>query len=61
MNCKHEQSMLMGTADGIVCKSCGRTFESFAELLLDREGSGKPEAAPAEPEAAPKKRTRKKN
>lgn len=60
MSCKHEQELLIGTADGIVCKSCGRTFESFAELLLDRERHAMPEAAPAEAEAAPKKRTRKK-
>ena len=61
MECKHAQEMLMGIADGIVCRACGKTFESFDALLLEREGSGKPEAAPAEPEAAPKKRTRKKN
>lgn len=61
MGCKHEQEKLIGTADGIVCKSCGRTFENFADLLLDREGHAMPDAAPAEPEAAPKKRTRKKS
>ena len=60
MGCNHKQENLIGTADGIVCKSCGRTFESFAELLLDREGTATAEAAPAEAEAAPKKRTRKK-
>lgn len=57
MDCKHAQEMLMGTSDGIVCRACGKTFESFDALLQDREGSGKPEAAPDEPEV--KKETKK--
>ena len=57
MSCKHEQELLIGTANGILCKGCGKTFESFGTLLLDREGSEKPEAAPAEPEV--KKETKK--
>lgn len=30
--CKHDISMLTGTADGIVCRGCGATFKSFEEI-----------------------------
>ena len=30
--CNHDQSMLMGTADGIVCRGCGKLFKSFDEI-----------------------------
>lgn len=30
--CKHEQHMLMGTADGIVCRGCGKLFHDFDEI-----------------------------
>ena len=30
--CNHELSMLMGTADGIVCRGCGKLFSSFEEI-----------------------------
>ena len=45
MDCKHEINLLMGTADGIVCRGCGRLFKDMAEILKE-----------AEPEAAPKKK-----
>lgn len=60
MGCKHEQERLIGTADGIICLSCGRKFENFADLLADRGDTGKPEPAPAEQKEAPKRRTRAK-
>lgn len=36
MDCKHAQEMLMGTADGIVCRACGKTFKNFDEVLAER-------------------------
>lgn len=35
MTCKHELKHLMGTADGIVCRACGKLFKSFAEIHED--------------------------
>lgn len=57
-NCKHDLPFLMGTADGIVCRACGRVFKDFAEI----QGADAP--APEKPaekaEAAPKKGRKKK-
>ena len=55
MGCKHEQEMLMGTADGIVCRACGKTFANFTDVLNERG-----EKPAEEPKEEPKKRTRKK-
>ena len=49
MACKHEINLLMGTADGIVCRGCGRLFKDMAEIIEDIQ----PEEAPA---PAPKKK-----
>lgn len=56
--CKHETPLLVGTADGIVCRRCGRVFQSFDEL----RASNTPEEveAPAEAEEKPKKGRKKK-
>lgn len=56
MACKHEINLLMGTADGIVCRGCGRLFKDMAEIIKDIQPE---EEAPA---PAPKKKapTRKK-
>ena len=35
--CKHPLEMLIGTHDGIQCKSCGRIFSSMEEIQADRE------------------------
>ncbi len=49
--CKHENHMLMGVADGIVCRGCGKVFASFDELDKERnpeppkKGKKKKEAA----------------
>ena len=48
--CKHEQAQLVGTADGIRCRGCGKVFNSFAELERDREP----------PDPQPEKKTRRK-
>lgn len=54
MDCKHEINMLMGTADGIVCRNCGRLFRSFEEI----KG---PVEKPAEAPENAKKGRKKKN
>ena len=54
MDCKHAQEMLMGTADGIVCRACGKTFKNFDEVLAERDE--KPEEAAEQPK---KKRSKK--
>lgn len=58
MNCKHEINLLMGTADGIVCRGCGRLFKDMDEILKETE----PEAIaePVEKEAPKKKAPAKK-
>ena len=53
--CKHEQEMLMGTADGIVCRACGATFANYDEVLKAR--GEKPEEVKEEPKL--KKRGKK--
>lgn len=56
--CTHEISFLMGTADGIVCRCCGRLFKDMAEIEADRNPA---QEKPAEAPIAEKpKRTRKK-
>lgn len=47
MTCKHEQQHLMGTADGIICRRCGRLFKDFSEIVT----AGKPAAAAAKTES----------
>lgn len=37
MHCKHDVNYLMGTADGIVCRKCGKTFPSLTSLHADLE------------------------
>ena len=56
MDCKHELGFLVGNADGILCRRCGRLFKSFDELRAD---AGEPEGASPTPapveEKAPEK------
>lgn len=69
MDCKHDVNFLMGTADGIVCRKCGKAFPSLATLHADLEADRAAQNAPApvaqaEPKAPQDKpkapRTRKK-
>ena len=53
--CKHEQHMLMGTADGIVCRGCGKLFHSMGEIR-----PAAVEAPKEEPKNEPKKAGRRK-
>ena len=49
MECKHDVSLLVGTAKGIRCKGCGQIFKEFPGQAIEVK-------APAEP--APKKTTK---
>lgn len=66
MVCTHDVEHLVGTADGITCKNCGKVFATFAELVADRpKKQEKKVEAPAEdvaveaPAEKPKKTTKK--
>lgn len=59
--CRHEQSMLVGSADGITCRACGKTFSTWAALMADKSPATAQEAPKAVTEAQEKpKRGRKK-
>ena len=55
MDCRHETAFLLGNADGILCRKCGRLFANFTEVEKDRDP--KPEQ---EKPTAPKKSRKKK-
>lgn len=58
MKCKHDVNWLMGTADGIVCRKCGKIFPDFATLGKDLEADRAAQENP--PEEKPKKLRRTK-
>lgn len=59
-NCTHDLPFLLGTADGIVCRACGRVFKDFAEIQgVDATAPEKP--AEKAPEAQQKGRKKKAN
>lgn len=37
MHCNHDINSLMGTADGIVCRKCGKVFPNLSSLHADLE------------------------
>lgn len=55
MTCKHEINLLMGTADGIVCRGCGRLFKDMNEILQENEPVPAVEEAPKKKAPAKKK------
>ena len=55
--CRHEQSQLVGTAEGIRCRACGKVFNSFEELERERE----PVSENREPVSEKPKNRRKKS
>ena len=57
MNCNHEIDHLMGTADGVVCRCCGKLFPDMAAVIADRYPD---KEAPAAAPEKPKRATRKK-
>ena len=54
MDCKHELQNLMGTADGIVCRACGRVFASIDEIMAADTPAEK-KATKTAKKASPKK------
>ena len=55
-NCKHDLPFLMGTAEGIRCRTCGKLFHSFEEIERDRAAADAP--APADKPKRPKRRAK---
>ena len=45
--CRHDQSMLVGSAAGITCRACGKTFPTWAALMAEKS----PTTAQDAPEA----------
>ena len=59
--CKHENAVLIGTANGIVCRRCGCLFKTYDEY---RAAVEKPAESPETAQAAeekPKRGRKKKN
>ena len=54
--CRHEQAQLVGTADGILCRSCGRLFANYDELERERGPECEPTAEQEKPKRARKKK-----
>lgn len=67
MVCRHDINYLIGNADGVLCRKCGKQFSSFAtlkaELDADRAAQEEPapDAPPAEPAEKPKRGRKKKD
>lgn len=59
MKCNHATEHLVGTAEGIKCRVCGKVFATFDELVKDRKEETK-EVTEAPAEETPKKKTTKK-
>ena len=57
MDCKHDISQLIGTAEGIKCKACGQLFKAMpAQKIKAPVAEPVPEKT-EEPEKAPAKKT----
>lgn len=61
--CEHENAVLMGTADGLICRRCGRLFKTLEEYRAATEKPAEAEitANPAETADKPKRGKKKKN
>ena len=57
MDCKHEIQNLMGTADGIVCRACGRVFADLSEIMAADIPAEKKPAKPAKKAAKKEAKT----
>ena len=60
MKCNHATEHLVGTAEGIKCRVCGKVFATFDELVNDRKEDSPKEVTEAPAEETPKKKTTKK-
>ena len=49
--CKHDQSMLVGSAAGITCRACGKTFPTWAAMMAEKSPPPEREAPVAVTEA----------
>ena len=58
--CRHEQSMLVGSAVGITCRACGKTFPTWAVLMAEKstDTAQKAPEAVTEAQEAPAKSKR---
>lgn len=54
--CRHEQAALIGSAEGIRCRTCGKLFHSFDEIARDRAAADAP--APADKPKRSKRRAK---
>lgn len=52
--CKHDNRDLIGDANGIKCRACGKVFASFADIEADRKKSEPQEPQTDASEAAQK-------
>lgn len=50
--CKHDNNDLIGTAEGIKCRACGKVFKNYAEIEADRKKSEPQDAKNDASEAA---------
>ena len=60
MECKHDISLLLGNADGIVCRGCGKLFPDYDAALVDRGEAPAPAEEKTEKKPAAKKTASKK-
>lgn len=58
MACKHERAHLMGTADGIICRACGKMWPDFTAYEAETAPPAETKAEPA-PEKKPATKAKK--
>lgn len=59
MDCKHDISQLIGTADGIRCKRCGQLFKTMPTQKIEVPAAEPTPEKTAEKKTAPKKGAKK--
>lgn len=57
MTCKHDISQLIGTAEGIRCKTCGQLFKTMPTQKIEIPAAEPAPEKTEEPEKAPAKKT----
>ena len=58
MACTHDISLLMGTADGIICRACGKLWPDFTAYEAETAPPAETKAEPA-PEKKPASKAKK--
>lgn len=56
MPCTHEIAFLIGTAEGIRCRRCGKLFATFADIYPEPVPAPDPEVIPEKPKRGRKKK-----